>query len=92
MLCTGVIVAAVRGSSVFSNDLFESIRKRLPGEHLDILFNVSWFGVREAHDQFKEVGRFCLTFAYSQRAEAFQVAANAILFFYTKFYVHKRLQ
>ena len=64
----------------------------LPREHLDILFDVARFGVREAHNGLEEILAVGLGFRDSQWPEAFQVAPDAVLLLNSEADSNERLQ
>lgn len=51
-------------SRVLGDDFLEGLAEDLPGEDLDVFFNVAWLGGRKGHDESEEVAGFSSTFGY----------------------------
>lgn len=59
---------------------------------LDILFDVPWLWMREAHDPLEELGADGFRLCHCQRAEAFEIASNPVLFLHAKVCFHQAFQ
>lgn len=66
--------------------------KNFPRKDLYVLFDIPRLRVRKAHDEPEELLTVRLTLGYRLRPEAFEIAADAILFFDGKSNSDKRLE
>lgn len=64
---------------VFADDLLQGHRQDLPGEDLDILLDVTRFGIGESHDDLEELLAIGLSLGHGEWSEPLQVATNAVL-------------
>lgn len=77
---------------VFPDNLLERRPKDTPWKHLDVLFNVARFWVRETHHQLEEIFSPLFGFGNGDRSESFQVSSNSVLFLDGKPHANERFQ
>jgi len=73
--CCGAGIAG----RVLGDDLLQSNGQYLPRKDLDVLFDVSWLGIGESHDDLEEL--LCLGFGLGHRIrfESFKVSSDSVL-------------
>lgn len=68
------------------------MRQYLPGEHLDVLLNITRLGIGETHDNFEEWFAIRPRLGDCEGAKAFEVATDAVLLLDGKANVYELFQ
>jgi len=87
------VCASKRGETyIFGEDLLQRLSEQVPFKNLEILFDVSRFGVGELHNALEKVTKPGLVLGYCGGTEAFQIAPDAVLLLYREFAVGEALE
>jgi hypothetical protein len=70
--------------TVLRYNLLERWAEVLPPEDLDILLDISRFGVAECHDYLEELLAFGLSLTHGEGMEALQIPSDPVLFLNSK--------
>lgn len=82
------VCAFKRGETyIFGEDLLQRLSEQVPFKNLEILLDVSRFGVGELHDALEKLTKAGLVLRYCGGTETLQIAPDAVLFLYGKFAV-----